>query len=59
MCFGCAHSSALESGEIPPNTTYDDYMENYFWKNARKIPKGKTFGEWLNEMREKKIKDKK
>ena len=42
MCFGCAHREALKKGDIPPDTTFDDYMKNYFWKDANPIPEGKT-----------------
>lgn len=53
MCFGCAHRMALENGEIPKDTTYEEYMEKHFWI---KLPEGKTFQDILDEFIESKNK---
>jgi len=50
MCFGCAHRNDIKSGKIPPNVSYEEYMEKYFWI---KLPEGKTIedilGDWKKE----------
>ena len=50
MCFGCAHRMDLESGKIPPNTSFDEYMKKYFWI---KLPEGETIESILEKMRNK------
>ena len=50
MCFGCAHREALKKGDIPPDTTFDDYMKIYFWKNTSPIPEGKTIEDVFEEI---------
>lgn len=49
MCFGCAHRRDMGLGIVPEGTSFDDYMENYFWKNSIKIPEGKDPVEFIQE----------
>jgi len=45
MCFRCAHIMDMESGKVPSDISYEEYMEKYFWI---KLPEGKTVEDLLN-----------